>query len=142
MKRRTFVLAGLGTAGALTAWQFAAANDEETITMVVHRRLDYLTLDPNGVRRFSHDMAALHVISKARMNIISAIRPLYTRFPLSSGENALAYKLRHGEDRIVSTYLLSSDFFLNGADEARVVQYVGLPDSRRACGNPFARSPI
>jgi hypothetical protein len=142
MKRRTFVLLGVGAASTAVAWEFFGASDQDLIAMVVRRRLDYLKLEPHGVQRFARDMAGLEVVSKARMHLISGIRPIYVRYPLSSGHNAVAYKLRHGEDRIVSTYLLSSDFFLNGASEAREVNYLGMLDSRRACGNPFARSPL
>jgi hypothetical protein len=141
MKRRTFFL-GAAAAAAVTAASGAAmmlGKDEDTIAMVLHARLPYLTLDPEGVRKFSADLAGLHVVSGARMKLLRLIRPIYQRFELSAGENALAYKLRHGEERIVSLYLLASDFFINGADESRTVRYLGLLDSTRACGNPFAR---
>jgi hypothetical protein len=142
MKRRIFILSGLVGVSALAAWRFANGNDADTIAMVVRKRLDYLKLDPAGVQRFASDMAALHVISSARMHVLSSITPLYIRFPLSSGDNTLADKLRHGEDRIVSSYLISSDFFANGADESRTVNYLGMLDPLRACGNPFAQSPL
>jgi hypothetical protein len=109
--------------------------------MMVRKRLDYLTLDPEGLEIFARDMAALHVNSKGRLQTLALIGPAYVRFPLSSGHNRFAYLLRHGEDRIVSTYLISSDFFVNGMNESRVVRYLGLPDPLRACGNPFARPP-
>jgi hypothetical protein len=109
--------------------------------MVVHRRLDYLKLDPDGVRRFARDLITKHVISRSKIRVLSGIAPLYTRYELSSGSNSLAYLLRHGEDRIVSSYLISSDFFIKGSDDTRVVHYVGFIDSHRACGNPFARPP-
>jgi hypothetical protein len=142
MKRRTFVLSGLAAAAAaFAAWEFARAGNESAIEMVVRKRLDYLTLDPDGVRRFAHDIAALHVISRLRTGLLLGIGPIYTRFSLSSGNNAAAHTLRHGEDRIVSCYLISSDFFINGADESRVVKYLGMLDPLHACGNPFARSP-
>jgi hypothetical protein len=141
MRRRAFVIGGIGAASGLVAWQFAEVRDFDTIEMVVRRRLDYLKLEPEGVRRFARDLAALHVISSARMHILSGIGPVYRHFPLSSGNNVLAYKLRHGEDRIVASYLISSDFFIYGADESRVVNYLGMLDPRRPCGNPFARSP-
>lgn len=142
MKRRVFILSGAAAAAAVIAWQAVAASDEDTIAMVVRRRLDYLKLDPDGLRRFARDIAAQHVISSAKVHLLSGIAPLYTRYELSSGNNSLAYLLRHGEDRIVASYLISSDFFIKGADESRVVQYLGMLDSRRACGNPFARPPV
>jgi hypothetical protein len=110
--------------------------------MVVRRRLDYLRLEPQGVRRFAQDMAGRHVISSARMHLLSGFKSVYRRYPLSSGHNSMAYKLRHGEDRVVGAYLISSDFFINGADESRLVNYLGMLDPRTACGNPFARPPV
>jgi hypothetical protein len=141
MRRRTFLLSGAAVISALAAWQYFGANVVDVIQMIVRKRLDYLALDPEGLERFAHDMAALHINSKARLQTVSFLRPAYVRFPLSSGHNRFAYLLRHGEDRIVSTYLISSDFFVNGMNESRVVSYLGLPDPLRACGNPFARPP-
>jgi hypothetical protein len=141
MRRRVFLLSGLGALAAASVWLYFGASANETIAMVLRRRLDYLTLDPAGVRRFAVDLLAKHGISHAKIHLLSAIRPAYSRHDLSSGKNSLAYLLRHGEDRIVGSFLISSDFFLNGADETRVVKYLGLIDSRRACANPFARGP-
>jgi hypothetical protein len=141
MKRRTFLVSGAAAVSALAAWQFFGANTADVIQMIVRKRLDYLALDPEGVQRFAQDMAALHVNSIPRIKALSLLRPAYAQFSLSSGHNRFAYLLRHGEDRIVSTYLISTDFFVNGTDESRVVKYLGLPDPMRACGNPFARPP-
>jgi hypothetical protein len=71
--------------------------------------------------------------------MIGGMRPIYTRYALSSADNALSHMLRHGEDRIVASYLISSDFFTSGADVTRVVHCEGLLNPGRACGNPFAR---
>jgi len=141
MKRRAFLLSGAAALTGLAAWKFFGANPVAVIQMIVRKRLDYLTLDPQGVQSFAQDMSALHVISKPRIQTLSLIRPAYAQFSLSSGHSRIAYLLRHGEDRIVSTYLISSDFFINGADETRVVKYLGLLDPRIACSNPFARPP-
>jgi hypothetical protein len=141
MRRRAFILSGLGAASALAAWLFLGASAEETIAMVLRKRLDYLTLDPDGVRRFARDTLARHGLSSAKIRFLTAIRPVYSRNTLSAGDNSLAHLLRHGEDRIVGSYLISSDFFLNGSDTSRVVKYAALLDSRRACANPFARRP-
>ena len=139
MRRRAFILSGVGVAAGVATWQFVRMNDPAVIEMVVRRRLDYLTLDSEGLRRFAGDLAGLRVISRAKMRVLSGISALYTRVELSSGHNGPAYSLRHGEDRIVSSYLISSDFFINGSDESRVVRYLGLLDPLKACGNPFAR---
>jgi hypothetical protein len=138
MKRRTFVFAGLGAA-TLAGWQTYRMRDEDLISRIVFRRLDYLRLDEGGVRRFSRDLTKLDVVSESTMRILSGVWPLYSRFALSSGDYGVAHRLRHGEDRIVGAFLISSDFFINGSDEARVVKYLGMLDPRRACGNPFAQ---
>jgi len=39
----------------------------------------------------------------------------------------------------VTQYLISSDFFKNGADKNRTVNYLGYYDPMVACNNPFAR---
>jgi hypothetical protein len=142
MRRRTFLVAGAATVSTLAAWEFFGADTAHVIRMMVVKRLDYLTLDPDGVQRFAQDMATLHVISTPRIQTLSLIKPAYSQFALSSGHSRFAYILRHGEDRIVSTYLISSDFFINAADESRVVKYLGMPSPLRACGNPFARPPL
>ena len=64
--------------------------------------------------------------------------PIYRRLDLGD-RNSLTAAIRHGEERIVTNYLLSSDFFVNGADESRTVRYLGFYDPLRACSNPFAR---
>ncbi len=44
------------------------------------------------------------------------------------------------EERICTAFLMSSDFFKNGADESRPVRYLALYEPTRiGCANPFAR---
>ena len=134
------MLSGIAAAAALGAWPVLfGRRAPEVIAMILRRRLDYLELDPDGVRQFARDIATLNVISRSRLYLLAVIAPAYSHFSLSSGHSNIAYALRHGEDRIVSTYLISSDFFINGSDTTRVVRYLGMLDPLRACGNPFAR---
>jgi hypothetical protein len=74
---------------------------------------DYLTLDPDGIALYFADYA------RYRGGV-----PRYR--PLSHD--------------VFTRYLLSTDFFRHGADESRVVRYVGLYDPDNApCNNPLAR---
>jgi hypothetical protein len=139
VRRRAFLLAGAATVSGLAAWQIHNMSFEDGVKMIVRKRLDYLRHDAASLRLFARDIKDAHVISRERMYLLLSIKPAYAHLSLSSGQNRLAFLLRHGEDKIVSTYLISSDFFLNGADEARVVRYLGRLDPLRACGNPFAR---
>ena len=44
------------------------------------------------------------------------------------------------EERICAAFLMSSDFFTNGADETRPVRYLALYEPTKVgCTNPFAR---
>ena len=58
-----------------------------------------------------------------------------------NGRDVVQETIRHGEERVVSAFLLSSDFFVNGADTSRIVRYLGFYDPLKACSNPFARFP-
>jgi hypothetical protein len=135
VKRRSVlaVVAGLGLSGAL-GWRFFGGSEEDGVAVIVHKRLDYLKLDPAGVRQFSRDYAERRLISGAKLRAIAGAAAAYQRLDFLAGI------VRHGEDRIVTKYLLSSDFFRSGADESRTVHYLGFFDPLRSCGNPWARA--
>jgi hypothetical protein len=141
MKRRYFLLSGFAAACGLVGWRFARSTEEAAIVKVLHKKLEYLKLDADGVQRFARDLAASKTISNARLRILNAAGPLYTRSELSAG-NMLGNGIHHGEDKVVTVFLLSSDLFKNGADQTRTVHYLGLYDPMIACGNPFARPVI
>jgi hypothetical protein len=140
MKRRTLLL-GAGTvvvAGAIAGWRALTSSAESAVAKVLHKRLDYLHLDPDGVAQFARDIAARQDISGGRLRAIDAAGFLYT-LPGFDGTDRVSLTVRHGEERVTSAYLISTDFFANGADESRTVRYLGLYDPRRPCNNPFAR---
>jgi hypothetical protein len=148
MKRRNFLMTGLaGIAGiaGVAGVCYARSTDSAGIAKVLHKKLSYLKLDPDGVQRFAHDVVSTRSSSNARMRmllrIFDAAGPLYTR-PALNGDNALENDIRHGEDSILTVYLLSSDFFKNGSDMNRTVHYLRYYDPMIACGNPFARPVV
>jgi hypothetical protein len=138
VKRRYFVLAGVAAALGAVGWRYLTSKDEEAIIAVLEKRLHYLNMDPSGLKKFARDLAGSHSVASGRLHVLTAAGILYTR-PSFDGHNFLTDGIRHGEERIVTHYLLSSDFFQNGADETEVVQYIAAYDPVRACGNPFAR---
>ncbi len=105
--------------------------------MVLRKRLHYLTLDETGMQTFAVDFLASKQIMTKKLRCIPALGDLYNHLP--DNNNFIIHRIRHGEERIVSSYLLSSDFFINGADEDRIVRYLGTCDPLRPCANPFAR---
>jgi hypothetical protein len=139
MKRRTIVgIAGLGVVAGVLGWRFAAARDRDAIIMVLRKRLAYLLLDQAGVEKFADDLAATHQVSSPRLHLLEAAEPLYMNVQFS-GDGVISSGMRHAEERIVTLYLLSSDFFKNGADQTRMVRYLGRYDAFQACASPFAR---
>lgn len=135
IKRRYILLTAIA---GIVGFRFALSSDEGAIVAVLRKRLDYLHLEENGLLMYARDLAATHRIASYRLRCVQMIGPLYTRFN-SLGRNAIAHSVRHGEERIVTIYLLSSDFFVNGQDESRLVRYLGFYDPLIACANPFAR---
>jgi hypothetical protein len=140
MRRRTFLLSTAVVLGGAVAWRYAAGRDQSAIAKVLYKKLPYLRLDEDGVSRFAGDIASKGIVSSFRLHVIDAADGLYTHHPLSP-DSRLGRLIRHGEDRVVTQYLMSSDFFINGADKNRTVRYLGYYDPLVACNNPFARPP-
>ena len=136
--RRAFVATLIGGLVGIGGWRFYRSRDEDTIVVVLRKRLDYLDLDEAGLRAFAADLTARRIVSSTRLKLIGTFMPVYVRLRLD-GHNTVEVALRHGAERIVSNYLLSSDFFVNGADLTRPVRYLGFYDPLKACSSPFAR---
>jgi hypothetical protein len=136
--RRTVIAAACAGLLGVGGWRFLRSHDEEAVLMVLRKRLGYLRLDEAGMRAFATDLAARKLVSSAKLRLMVTLGPLYRRMDLGE-RNSVTTAIRHGEERIVTNYLLSSDFFINGADESRTVSYLGFYDPLHACSNPFAR---
>ena len=138
MRRRTFLLSIAAALCGAVGWRFASASDTDAVIKVLHKKLHYLQLDEAGVRRFAADIARLGLISSFRLHVIDAADGLYTGHT-PRPDHAVGRALRHGEDRVTTQFLMSSDFFVTGADKSRTVHYLGYYDPLVACNNPFAR---
>lgn len=125
----------------LVAWRFIQGSDADAIVSVLRKRLGYLILDEAGLRAFAQELTARKMVSSSRLRLLDFAGPIYTQLIPSRG-TSWTHELQHGEERIVSLYLLASDFFLNGADETKTVRYrrfydpLNNPDT---CSNPFSR---
>jgi hypothetical protein len=143
INRRRLLLGGLGVIGVagLGAWGFGRMAFEAEVASILRRRLSFLKLDRDGVRAFAKDQATAAFTKKIptwnRLRYhFGAVGPSFNRYYRSNDKRSRVSRL---EDSLISTYLLSSDFFLNGADESRTVNYVAFYDAMRPCQNPFAR---
>ena len=147
ISRRRVILGGLGLTGVagIGAWGLGHWGLQREIVSALHRRLSYLKLDEAGVRAFAKDQTAamfhkdIPTLTRLRYHFLSAGAPSFKRFYRSSGQRS---RVARFEDTLVTTYLLSSDFFSSGADESRTVNYVAFFDPLRACQNPFARPAV
>ncbi|MDH4043250.1 MAG: hypothetical protein OEY20_13970 [Gemmatimonadota bacterium] len=134
----------LGSLGALLAgslgWWGVGREWSASIRSLVARRLYFLDLDPAGLDAFARDaMADPQLPFPKHMHVRRWFFSLYSRvpvrlFPLLPARDRLAGL----EARVVQKYLLSTDFFLQGADESVTVRYRAYFDPyRRPCVNPF-----
>jgi hypothetical protein len=147
MQRRTLLIAGAGlfSVAGLGIWVLGPRAVEAVLASTLHRRLPYLNLDAQGVKDFAADHFAK--LSAKRMSLQRLKYHVATSFSHSSKQFGYSSgpprtRVEQAEDLLVETYLMSSDFFINGADESRLVKYVAYFDPMRACSNPFSRPVI
>jgi hypothetical protein len=145
MKRRQFLLGGLAVVAiaGLGVVGFGRGAAQGKIVSLVRRRLSFLQLDEAGLQAFAHDqvgalLAKRPTWSRMKYHVLSVFSKPSARWNTSSDKRTRSERIA---DNMASTYLLSSDFFLNKADQSRVVHYIALYDPVRPCGNPFARPP-
>jgi hypothetical protein len=146
MKRRKFLLAGLGVVAVVGAGgiAFGPMAAESEIVSHVRSRLGFLQLDTPGLEQFARDQVAVLLAKRPTWNrmkyhFMSVFSKSFTRYEHSNDTRSRRQRM---EDTFASTYLLSSDFFINGADQSRTVKYLAFYDPLRGCGNPFARPAI
>jgi hypothetical protein len=105
------------------------------IESIVRTRLSYLTFAEGAVERFAE---AVRAVAPKRSSLISrAINdPQKVISALAGRGRALMFD-RVDEQR-ASEFLLSSDFFQNGADTSKVVTFVAYADPyNSSCSNPL-----
>lgn len=142
LNRRQFITGIAAGVTGLVAWRYLASNQEGAIVDIIRKRLPYLKLDPNGVNAFARDLVKRNIINGGKLRLIDMAGPVYTGISSHLGHNALSHNFKHGEERIATMYLLSTDFFRNGHDESKVVRYVEFYEpfvTIHPCSTPFAR---
>ncbi len=113
----------------------------KTIFAVFEKRLSYLKLDKTQVMTFIKDF----ITHPKNQGYLPKIRRLSFFYPLYAHTNLLektsvASKIRSFEERIVTKFLFSTNFFREGADETKPVKYLSYYDPyKMPCQNPFAQ---
>jgi hypothetical protein len=147
MKRRTFLLGGLGVIvvaglGVIGIGPVAARSQ---VASLVRKRLSFLKLDEAGLQQFAHDQVATLLAKRPTWNrwkyhFLVIFTKQFSQYGGYSNDKRT--RMQRLADNLSTLYLLSSDFFVNGADESRTIEYTGLYDSLVPCSSPFARPPI
>lgn len=140
MKRRKLLIvtgvAVVASAAGLGAL-YRAAHEEDTVVAVLRRRLGPLKYQDSDLMRFSREYLVFRANYRTQLRRLATVAGLYrlaTPYPLLSMGSSLARL----ENNIVSNFLLATDFFDNGADLDRPLQYTGLRDPyRRPCRRIF-----
>ena len=130
MKRRRFlIVAGAGTLiAAVATGKFLSTSFEDSAETLIKRELGFLKLDDAGISAFTADYA------RAKDRLYKLTVKGYSFLGIDSKKSGKVHQL-------ISTYLLSSDFFTHNMDESRVIKYVSLYDPYlRPCAHPFTSS--
>jgi len=146
ISRRRLLLGGLTavTVMGLGVALFGRPTAEAHIVSAVRRRLSFLKLDEAGLHQFATDQVSAVLAKRPTWNrlkyhFLAAFTKSFSKYDRSTDRRT---RSERATDGFASTYLLSSDFFRNGADVSREVRYVQLYDPMIPCGNPFARPAI
>lgn len=126
------VMALAGTATVGTQYVLKGVTPIEEI---VRKRLGYLTFADGAVEQFAEAMRAA---APERSSLMSRA--------IADPQKALRALLRRGgapaagrvEEQIATEFLLSSDFFQNGADTSKAVSFIAYADPyTSSCSNPL-----
>lgn len=144
LSRRAFIAGAIGGVAVLLAAPYAAyhwRNGKATkvVVAILKRRVGYLKNPSGSLERFAEEYVEYkkaHAGQLARLSVVAfpmTYLTLYRWLPLG-------HPLRRLEDSVVTKYLLSTDFFLHGADESRELSYLSFYEPHTApCRNPFIR---
>lgn len=126
-----------GTAALYTAYKWRWGEPTEVIVAILSRRLGDLRVETASFHRFAAEYVEFRKDYRRQLSILSIVSlPLQYVTPYAWVEQGGA--VRRLEDNVVSLYLLSTDFFQNGADSNRPVSYLSFYDPYTAvCRNPF-----
>ena len=141
IKRRTFLLGGLGVIvvaglGVIGVGPVAA---QAEIASLVRRRLNFLKLDEAGLEQFAKDQASALLAKRPTWNrwkyhFLVIFTKQFNKYGMS---NDTRTRMQRMADSFATTYLLSSDFFVNDGDESR-----GSSEDRVQRLSPAVQCPV
>jgi hypothetical protein len=143
MKRRHFIIGSLGFVAVAAAGVWGAEYlTESEIVSGIRRRLGFLHFDDAGLHAFAKDYIRTMLAKRPswyrwKYHFHSLFsKPAAAQWGISNDKRTRREQL---EDSFATIFLLSSDFFVKGADESRSIQYLSYYDPMHPCSDPFAR---
>ncbi|UCC78304.1 MAG: hypothetical protein JSW64_08430 [Candidatus Zixiibacteriota bacterium] len=144
ISRRKFVIITLFSGVSLYVagwWAFKVRKGDasDIIISIIRKKLGYMKIDKSEVKRFAGDFQKTFS-NKQRLigGWAGMLRPFYSLLDIHK-ITPFSDKFKNFEEYAVTTFLLSCDFFRNGADLSREVKYTVLYDPYEiGCENPFA----
>jgi hypothetical protein len=138
LSRRMMIGTALGAAAAGIGGGWAYISPTAYAASIVRNQLPYLKLAPGALAAFARDVAEnRHLSDRQREAMLFGVRLSRGLAGLAGGETR--EKVETFEIQLVSLFLMSTDFFQNGADIAKTVNYVALADPYvSACSNSLA----
>lgn len=140
MKRRNFIgLVTLGTAGVLTGGYIFLENFEKFARKVIVKDTASLKVDQVEIDKF--------MTAAAKKNVWNDLFPFHHKqllkwhYYINNGMFTLPYLANYNayRNKIVMTFLLSTNFFVDKMDESKKVHFTDLYDPYQIpCSNPFS----
>ena len=141
-RRRFLTATGLAAMAVLVggAARFAVQPRHGYVKAVVRERLHYLKFNEEVLDAFANDFVAFTPAMNAlRGQVVSFGGVTLSRTMGRIGGAGLAYKIYAFEQKIASDFLKATDFFDEGAETERELEYVAFPDPYiNVCRNALA----
>lgn len=138
-RRKLLLTSGVLGFGALVggyvSWRNAKEGD--VIVAILKRRLPWIQVNDGVFEQFSIELVNERRAFKKQLKLLGTMATLAT-FVTPYSLLPMGHPLRRIENYTVSNFLLSTDFFQNGADETKPVKYFGFYSPyKRPCANFF-----
>lgn len=141
-RRRFLMLAGVSAAVTLLIGvaRFAIDPRHAYVKAIVRERLHYLKFSEEVLNEFANDFVALTPAMNALRGQVASIGGVMLSRALGRiGGAGLTFKINAFEQKIASDFLKATDFFDEGADTERELEYFAFPDPYvNPCRNALA----
>lgn len=133
-----FVAAGVSLLGSTV--HYASQSRHAYVKTIVRDRLHYLKFSETVLDQFANDFVAFTpAMSSLRGQIVSFGGANISRALGRIAGASMAFKIDAFEQKIVSDFLKATDFFDEGADTERELEYFAFPDPYvNPCRNALA----